>query len=131
LEINSLTKTSNKRLTKRIKMAEINNEDGTKPQIVGRYKPGQSGNPLGRPKGVPNATTSEVRRIITNIVADHLHQVYADLESLSPKDRVAAIIALSQIALPRLSAVAVGTADGGDGVVKKQVFLFGGKQIEF
>jgi hypothetical protein len=108
-------------------------EENKKPDVAkpfGKFKPGQSGNPMGKPVGAVNQTTSEVRRILTNIVADHLPQVYADLAALSPKDRVAAIIAISQIVVPRMSAVAVGTNDG-TGIEKKQIFLFAGKEIEF
>ena len=106
----------------------INIKPAAKP--FGRYKPGQSGNPMGRPAGIPNTTTGEIRKIITNIVADHLEQVYLDLAALSPKDRVAAVIAMSQIVVPRLSAVAVGSNDG-TGIERKQIFLFAGKEIEF
>jgi hypothetical protein len=108
-------------------------ESSKKPDVAkpfGKFKPGQSGNPLGKPAGAVNHTTTEVRRILTNVVADHLPQVYADLAALSPKDRVAAIIAISQIVMPRLSAVAIGNAEG-QGIEKKQIFLYGGKELEF
>jgi hypothetical protein len=83
----------------------------------------------GRPKGSLQATSRQVRDILTNILSDHLPQVYQDLAMLSPKDRVAAIIAISQIVVPRMSAIAVGNAEGE--IIKKQVFLIGGKEIEF
>jgi len=110
----------------------MKSEENKKPfeTMPGKFKPGQSGNPMGRPKGISNYTTSEVRKILTNIVADHLDQVYEDLAVLTPKDRVAAIIAISQIVVPKYSAVAVGSSEG-EGIGKKQIFLFAGKEIEF
>lgn len=93
-------------------------------------KPGMTNNPNGRLKGIPNRTTSEVRKVIINILHDNVEQINEDLKALTPKDRIAALVALAQLALPRLSAVAVGSADG-EGLEKKQIFLIGGQEIEF
>src|SRR3981081_454880 len=38
------------------------------------FQPGTSGNPNGRPKGTPNKTTAEVRRLATALVDDPVYR---------------------------------------------------------
>ena len=49
-----------------------------------RYKKGESGNPAGRPKGQPNRTTEEVRRLLQSFIEgkiNELETIWKDLES--------------------------------------------------
>src|SRR5262249_51526294 len=96
----------------------------------GRFIKGSAANPKGKPVGTVHHTTKEVRQILTKIIAKNLDTVEADIAALSPKDRIAAIIALANIVLPKLSAVAVAGEDQ-NGEKTKQVFLIGETRIEF
>lgn len=45
----------------------------TSKRKVGRWKKGQSGNKSGRPKGVPNKATQEVKALCTRLVEDPVY----------------------------------------------------------
>ncbi|MDD4384561.1 MAG: hypothetical protein PHD06_05215 [Bacteroidales bacterium] len=45
-------------------------------------------NRAGRPKGVPNRTTEDLRRTIHDFINDNIKQIQADFDQLAPKDRL-------------------------------------------
>ena len=51
---------------------------------------GNTNNPGGRPKGIPNRSTTELRRILNDFLSSNmnLEQLQSDLDSLEPKDRL-------------------------------------------
>ena len=62
------------------------NEQNLKP-----FKPGQSGNPAGRPKGVPN-TKTRLQRIL-NLIEEHKNPVTGELEKFT----VAELLDMQQV----------------------------------
>lgn len=66
--------------------------------VKGELKPRQGS---GRPKGSANEVTKQVKQILLNIIVDNLDQIKLDLMNLEPRDRVAAIIQLSKLVLPK------------------------------
>jgi hypothetical protein len=79
------------------------------------FKPGQSGNPAGRPPGNPNRTTQIVRNLFATILEDEQENFKAALETLrleSPKDYVQVMTKLSAKFLPDLTVTALQNADG-------------------
>lgn len=66
------------------------------------YKPGQSGNPKGRPKGSKHRATFELRERVKQLLDDQFDQVVDDLTNLDPKERVNAWLRLLEYALPKL-----------------------------
>jgi hypothetical protein len=58
-----------------------------KTNIPGGYKawkPGQSGNPNGRPKGSINRTPKQLREVMFGVIRDHLPQLTEDLAAMKP-----------------------------------------------
>jgi hypothetical protein len=50
------------------------------------FKKGESGNPNGRKKGVPNKSTAEIKEIITRIVGNQLEHIEKDLDRIRKND---------------------------------------------
>ena len=66
---------------------------------------GQNQISVGRKKGATNKASRAVKKAIAEIVNDNMQQVRLDIQSLEPRDRVQAIIALSKMVIPSLKAV--------------------------
>jgi hypothetical protein len=62
---------------------------------------GTTNNPNGRPKGVPNKTTKELKVLIHEVVERQLETIEADLQALEAKDRLAVLLKLVEYVLPK------------------------------
>lgn len=67
------------------------------------FKPGESGNPNGRPKGSPNRTTAEIREHIQKVIDGQYERLQADLDSMSPFQRTMMVEKLTKFFLPQLA----------------------------
>ena len=66
------------------------------------YIKGQSGNPMGRPKGSLNKTTFHLRVLIADFLSNNFNKITTDFESLQPKERLKFYCELLQFGLPKL-----------------------------
>ena len=74
---------------------------------------GVSGNPNGRPKGIPNKTTAKLRETISAIVNREFANIDDLLNNLAPKDRAKLLVDLTKYVLPALSSVSMdATVEG-------------------
>lgn len=65
-----------------------------------KFKPGQSGNPNGRP---PKSETAEdLRQMILKLLEGQKDQIARDLKVLKPKDRLNIVLRLFEFAVPKL-----------------------------
>jgi hypothetical protein len=69
------------------------------------FKPGQSGNPKGKPKGTVH--NKRLRQMISEFLHGNFSQVEDDFKKLRPKDRVRFYIDLLQYGAPKLQALNV------------------------
>lgn len=72
------------------------------------FKKGQSGNPNGRKKGVPNKTTTELKETINKIVSISLENYLEDLEKIrkeDPKKAIELSKSLIEYIMPKMTKV--------------------------
>lgn len=74
-------------------------------------KKGTTNNPKGRPKGVPNKTTKEIREAINLILSCNIEKLQTDIDSLEPKDRLKVICDLLPFAVPKLQTIQADVTD--------------------
>ena len=77
---------------------------------------GKTNNPNGRPKGVPNKTTAELRELVTILFEDRYEDFKTSLTELEPKDKVDAYFKLMSFVLPKQKEVAMEIKDDLDDV---------------
>lgn len=63
---------------------------------------GHTNNPNGRPKGVPNKVTADLRQWITDFLQQNLKQIKKDWKQLGPKDRLILFEKLLKYTIPIL-----------------------------
>lgn len=66
---------------------------------------GITNNPGGRPKGSQNKQLAPIREAFGLLVSNNLERLQEDLNELSPKDRVSAILDLARFVIPTLKAI--------------------------
>ena len=91
------------------------------------FKPGQSGNPNGRPKGTKNKSTQQIReayQLLTEQNLDNMSVWLAQVASDSPKDALDLMLKLSEYIIPKLARQELTGADGDD-LFKSVKFEFG------
>ena len=71
------------------------------------FKPGQSGNPAGKPKGIINKVHNKLRESITAFLEDEFENVKKDFKDLEPKDRLKFYTDLMQYGIPKLQATSL------------------------
>lgn len=72
---------------------------------------GQTGNPAGRPKGVPNKSSKTTRDFITQLIDRNQGQIVKDLKSLEPKDRLMILEKLLAYTVPKMTASNITIGD--------------------
>ncbi len=55
---------------------------------MAKFKPGQSGNPKGRPKGARGKTPEQIRNMVKAFITDHWDEVETDFQLMEPKDKL-------------------------------------------
>jgi hypothetical protein len=64
------------------------------------FKPGESGNKSGRPKGSRNKTSAEVADRLLQLLDSRIDELYEDIAALEPKERANLLINLAKHVTP-------------------------------
>jgi hypothetical protein len=64
-------------------------------------------NPNGRPPGVPNKITAEVRSFLSDLISNNLDQLKKDFQSLEAKDRLIITERLLSYVIPKYSNIEI------------------------
>jgi hypothetical protein len=68
---------------------------------MGKWKQGESGNKTGRPKGVRNKTTEQIRRTVSKFISGNLTKLQQDFDDLkTPRERLQFIEKMLKFILP-------------------------------
>lgn len=70
---------------------------------MARFKPGESGNPAGRPSGSKNRVNQEIKEVVEGYLADNFTKFQESLNRLRPGPYVQAYMKLLQLILPTKS----------------------------
>lgn len=66
-------------------------------------------NPNGRPKGIPNKSTNDLRQWVGDFIDGQREQILQDWQALEPKDRIMMFEKLMRFVLPTLQATTLQT----------------------
>ena len=70
---------------------------------------GHTNNPNGRPKGIPNKSTNDLRQWVGEVIDGQREQIVSDWQTLEPKDRIIMFEKLMRFVLPTLQATTLQT----------------------
>ena len=73
----------------------------------GRFAEGNEG----RPKGIPNKTTTEIKEAFQMLLEDNLPTLQRDISSLEPKERVKFMLELANFIIPKMKSVDLKSID--------------------
>jgi len=69
------------------------------------YRKGVTNNPFGRPKGVPNHTTKEIRSILKTFVEKNLDGIQEEYDKLESLEKLKILDKFIQYLIPRFASV--------------------------
>ena len=100
----------------------------------GAFKPGQSGNPDGRPKGAVNKVTRQFKELMQKLIDDNADNIQSWIERVAkddPKGALDTLLKGAEFAAPKLSRTElVGDAEGNPILVKRLVDDIGGRSAQ-
>ena len=70
---------------------------------------GMTNNPNGRPKGIQNKSTNDLRQWVGEFIEGQREQIINDWKALEPKDRIVMFEKLMRFVLPTLQATTLQT----------------------
>lgn len=88
-------------------------------------------NPNGRPKGSQNKHIAPIRDAFSLLVTNNLHQLQTDLDALTPKDRVSAILDLARFVIPTLKSIELDANIETHKTFKPIIINFGDTETDF
>lgn len=98
-----------------------NNEDKPGKKL---FKPGQVANPNGRPKGVPNKVTNQMKEMMYDFYFNNLETMQSDFDAMEAKDKMSFRAKLLPFFMPTMTATRSEktiTLTGAEGIGTKRL----------
>ena len=99
--------------------------------MKGRYKPGESGNPKGRPRGATNKLGRSSKEILSEFLNTALAELPEIWAKLKPKEKAQLLRDFTSYELPKKQAVAVSGEIDVKGMTEEQTDLLAQKIFEY
>jgi hypothetical protein len=97
----------------------------------GKFKPGESGNPKGRPRGATNKLGRSSKEILSEFLNTALDELPEIWKALKPREKAQLLRDLIPFELPKMQSVAVSGEIDVKGMTEEQTDLIAQKIFEY
>jgi hypothetical protein len=92
---------------------------------------GYTNNPNGRPKGTQNKNLAPIRENFSMLLSNNMERLQLDLNELTPRDRVRAILDLARFVVPTLKSIELDATIETTQSFKPIIINFGDTETDF
>ena len=85
---------------------------------------GHTNNPNGRPLGVPNKVTANLKDRVNLLIENNFNKFQSDLDNIEPKDRLSILLKLMEYVLPKQKETKIDFSNLSDAEIDELINRF-------